>query len=180
VQTTRRMPRCHSLVPVHAFRSSLYLEYQSGFLSMEACSTAVEGLVCPVKSPFYLMFCYIRKGECVVCMKRRPRFEISTRMSSFAKTLFRTTIFRGGAYELPTIIYIIYNIGRTTNGYGCSHRHSVNILSAGFTYIQKNPRPCNELSFGDRGRTLSANATRKKLSVEKNTEKAPPCLLGEL
>jgi hypothetical protein len=71
-------------------------------------------------------------------------------------------------------------LGETTNGYGCSHRHSVNILSAGFTYIQKNPRPCNELSFGDRGRTLSANATRKKLSVEKNTEKAPPCLLGEL
>lgn len=112
MQTTRRMPRCHSLVPVHVFRSSLYLEYQSGFLSMEACSTAVEGLVCPVKSPFYLMFCYIRKGECVVCMKRRPRFEISTRMSSFAETLFRTTIFRGGAYELPTILYIIYNIGR--------------------------------------------------------------------
>jgi hypothetical protein len=45
-------------------------------------------------------------------MKRRPRFEISTRMSSLAETLFRTTIFRGGACELPTILYIIYNIGR--------------------------------------------------------------------
>jgi hypothetical protein len=29
---------------------------------MEACCTAVEGWVYPMKSPFYLMFCYIRKG----------------------------------------------------------------------------------------------------------------------